>query len=225
MGIGCPKGNSKNYEPRDIRNNATNITISPLTNNEYIKNIQENLEEKYITDYQVLSSSYNNYINKSQKFELITHFRKHCSNTDSIALHPCSNRTQDKFILIPSNTNILSYALCIQCKQCYKSDLILMLCKSCNKKYYSNILSPREDINLLPATWEKYHCKSMINEIMKCINCHNILYLDLLQNKLICKNKSCNFISDPESINWTCNICNSEFSSEAKIYNPSNSKF
>ena len=189
-------------------------------NNQYSDNIKENLEKKYDEEYQILSTSYNNFINETEKFEYITHFRKHCPNTESIALHSCSNKTQGKFILIQSKNTKISYSICINCKQCYKSDFILMLCNSCNKKYYSNILPKNEDSNILPATWEKYHCKSMFNEIMKCIKCRNILYLDLDKKKLICKNKNCNFISEPESIVWTCAICNEDFHSKAKVYNP-----
>ena len=66
-----------------------------------------------------------------------------------------------------------------------------MVCVPCNKKFFSNILNENENKNLLPATWEKYHCCPIMNEIMKCIKCHNILYLDLTTKKLVCQNKEC----------------------------------
>ena len=86
--------------------------------------------------------------------------------------------------------------------------------------YFSNKLKSNEDENILPATWNKYHCNSLINEIMKCIKCKSILYLNLRTGYLICSNKKCKFISKPEDIVWTCIICGIEFSSSAKIYNP-----
>ena len=156
--------------------------------NQNISQIKENIENKYNNDYQNISTSYKEYLKNPNKYEFIYRFRRHCSKTDSIAYHPCSNKTQGKFILLPGK-DTSSYAICSNCKQCFKSDFILLLCISCNIKYYSSILSPKEDNNIFPATWEKYHCNIMVNEIMKCIKCHNTLYLDLTRNILICKNK------------------------------------
>ena len=59
----------------------------------------------------------------------------------------------------------------------------------------------------------------MKNHIMKCINCKNNLYIDLSRNILICKNKNCNFSSEPLSILWKCSNCGKDFRSEAKVYN------
>ena len=60
---------------------------------------------------------------------------------------------------------------------------------------FDNILGENDNENILPATWEKYHCGPIINEIMKCVKCHNILYLNLKTKQLVCQNKKCNFIS------------------------------
>ena len=209
---------NKSIEESISQNN--NIDINSQNIKKYLIKIKDNIENKYNKDYQIISSLYEEYINKNKKYEYIIHFRKHCDKTDSIALHPCSNRTQGKFILIQSKDSSLSYAICSKCKQCFKSDFILMLCTSCNKKYYSTILKEKEDNNMFPATWEKYHCSTMINEIMKCIQCHSTLYIDLSKKKLICQNKRCNFTSKPESILWNCSVCKQEFRSPAKIYNP-----
>ena len=40
--------------------------------------------------------------------------------------------------------------------------------------YYTNILNNIEEMNLLPATWDNYHCPQIINEKMKCIKCKEI---------------------------------------------------
>ena len=209
---------NKSVEETVSQNNI--IDINYPNYNQYLFKIKDNIENKYNKEYQIISSSYQEYLTKSKKFEYIIHFLKHCSKTDSIALHPCSNRTQGKLVYIQSKNSSISYAICSKCKQCFKSDFILMLCTSCNKKYYSTILNEKEDNNIFPATWEKYHCNTMVNEIMKCIQCHNTLYIDLSKNKLVCKNKNCNFISEPQSIVWSCATCKEDFRSPAKIYNP-----
>ena len=198
-----------------IKNQLNSIAIIDI-----IDKIKGNIETRYNKDYQIISESYQNYLKKEKKYEYISHFRKHCAKTGAFSMHSCDNRTKGNFILIPGKNPSSSYAICSECKQCFISDFILMLCIPCNKNYYSTLLSEKEDNNIFPATWEKYHCSTMVNEIMKCIKCHNILYLDLTRKKLICKNKTCNFISNPESILWNCSICKEEFHSEAKVYNP-----
>ena len=69
----------------------------------------------------------------------------------------------------------------------------------------------------------KYHCGSLINQIMKCIKCRGILYLDLPTKQLVCLNKKCNFNSKPEAILWKCFICSKDFRSKAKVYNTESS--
>ena len=197
-----------------------NVLNSSFINNQILSKIKENIESKYNKDYQIISSSYQNYLKNPKKYGYISHFRKHCPNTGLTAMHSCSNRIKGKFILFPGKNSSPSYAICSECKQCYTSDFILMLCIPCNKNYYSTVLSEKEDNNIFPATWEKYHCNTMVNEIMKCIKCHNILYLDLSKKKLICKNKNCGFVSNPDSILWNCSSCKEDFRSTAKVYNP-----
>ena len=75
-------------------------------------------------------------------------------------------------------------------------------------------------MNILPSTWDTYHCGIRKKEMMKCLKCKEILYLDLSSNRLICLNKNCNFSSKPEHIIWGCHLCGAEFKSGAKIYNP-----
>ena len=198
---------------------AKNIVNSTSINQILIK-LKENIEDEYNKDYQIISTSYDNYLKNSKNYEFVSKFRKHCGKTGTIAMHSCSNNSKGKFIFIQGKNPNSSYAICSECKQCYKTDFILMLCIPCNKKYYSSKLSENEDTNIFPATWEKYHCSTMVNEIMKCIKCHNILYLDLKNKKLVCKNRKCNFISNPESILWNCSICKEDFRSPAKVYNP-----
>ena len=183
---------------------------------------KDNIIKRYDNDFEYLSEEYQNFLKNPNDYTFLKHFRKHCIDTDYYALHYCSANKMGKFIEIKniSKTKEIPYVICEGCQMCYLSKFILMLCSHCNKKYYSNILKENEDENIVPATWEKYHCNSLINEIMKCIKCKSILYYNLVSKKLVCLNKRCNFNSKPESILWKCNICTKEFRSSAKIYNP-----
>ena len=195
-------------------------------NSENIKKVieaKENMMKKYDNDFKFLSEEYQNFLKNRKNYKYLTHYRKHCGDTDYYALHYCSSKKKGKFIEIRNKytkKREVLYVICDGCKQCYYSKFILMLCNHCNKKYYSNTLKENEDGNLLPATWKKYHCNSLINEIMKCIKCKSILYINLSTKQLVCLNKRCNFSSKDESLLWTCNICSKEFRSQAKIYNP-----
>ena len=138
-------------------------------------------------------------------------FYPHC-NKNKEAIHSCGRKL---FIL-----NNYEYLLCLNCKKIYHPQLILLYCKNCSCTFYSGLDNSinEEDKNIKPATWVKYHCNAIINDVMKCPTCQNIIYLNLLNNKLICKN--CKFEVEQNKIKWKCFICQKEFFSEAKIYNP-----
>jgi hypothetical protein len=199
------------------------IILKANLNNQNMKSqileVKENIRHKYENDFQFLSLEYNKFLQNKKYYNYFTHFRKHCGKTEKYGYHFCDINKIGKFIEIKKNGES-SYVICEGCKFCYNIDFILMFCNFCNRKYFSNKLKQNQDENLLPATWNKYHCNSLINEIMKCIKCKSILYLNLRTGYLICANKKCIFISKPEDIVWTCIICGIEFSSSAKIYNP-----
>ena len=79
--------------------------------------------------------------------------------------------------------------------------------------------SPEKNKKLHLATWAKYHCNAVINDTMKCHNCNNPLFIDSKNNNLL-KCLTCNYSIEPSKLTWKCIICKSEFTSEAKIYNP-----
>ena len=214
-----------NKQAKEIISIANSQELQTSSSIKLLSKTKEDLTKKYDNDYKILSTEYQNFLKNQKNYNYLTHFRKHCSQTEKFALHNCSSKKQGKFILIKiknklNNREEIGYVICEECKQCYLSSFISMVCAPCNKKYFSNILSENENENILPATWEKYHCGPIINEIMKCIKCKNILYLNLTTNQLVCQNKKCNFVSKPESILWKCFLCSTEFRSSAKIYNP-----
>ena len=180
---------------------------------------KEKMIKKYEADYKLLSSEYKNFLRNKKAYKYFSHFRKHCGKTENYGYHYCDNNKKSKFIEIKKGSEV-NYVICEGCKICYSTDFILMYCTSCNRKYFSNKLKETEDDNILPATWGRYHCNYLIKEIMKCIKCKSILYLNLKSGYLQCLNKKCKFISKPEDISWTCIICGIEFTSFAKVYNP-----
>ena len=212
-----------NYHFDDI---YTNTTFFQQTLNKF----KNEIETKYSYDFSLLNEQYlinqNNLKEKERKY--LSHFLKHCINTRDQAYHLCPNNKKGKFIIVKDTNNKLKnksseikYVICFDCKQCYPSSCISMICTPCNYKYLSSILKENEDENIVLATWEKYHCVSSLqDQVMKCIKCKKELYLNLSTNKLICQNKLCNFESKPNAILWKCSFCSSDFRSKVKVYNP-----
>ena len=180
--------------------------------------LKEEINDKYNKNYNLLKNEYKKYEKEPKLYNNLTHFRKHCINTDNIGYHICK-KEKSKLIEIKEN-NEINYIICIECKKCYISNEILLYCKNCNVEYYSCRLKNNENENILPSTWEKYHCVGIVNNTMKCIKCQSIFYLNLKENYLVCLNEKCKFKAKPESIIWNCAICKTDFKSNAKIYNP-----
>ena len=170
-----------------------------------------------IIQYQYYQKEYdkiNQSINSIQSTSLChkfngTNFYPHC-NQNKEPIHSCGRKL---FIL-----NNYEYLLCLNCKKIYHPNLILFHCKNCNCNFYSAIENSKEEKNLRPATWVKYHCNVIINDIMKCPICKHILYLNLENHHLLCQN--CKFEAKDLQIQWNCIVCQSNFYCEAKIFNP-----
>ena len=206
--------------------NSINTTIKEIISLSYssydLKNffskMKLSIENRYNKDYKILFKACKDIKNKKTEFNHLTNFIKHCAKTDNIAYHDCVNNKLNKYCIIQKN-NEIKYIFCPECKSCFLSKCIRMVCIFCYKEYYSRILNHNENKNIFLANWNKYHCGSMKNHIMKCIQCKNNLYINLSNNTLICKNQNCNFSADPLSILWKCSKCGKDFRSNAKVYN------
>ena len=197
-----------------------------LSEQKLISTIEKNIELKkieYSNIATLLRNAWNIYerINKRQltKDDILTKFRKHCVNTPDIAKHNCGSVSAD-FILVKDKEGKINFVICESCKKVYYSSYICCLCSYCNIEYYTNILNEGEDSNFFEATWEKYHCPQILNEKMKCIQCKEPFYINMKTGMLTCLNKRCNFISEPNKIIWSCNVCQKDFNSNAIPYNP-----
>ena len=223
------KSKLKNYSPNSILN---------------IENyIKENI---YNPDYKLALIIKKNITNRTKREIALHYFRgeiiPHCSEDkkDDYYIHTCGQRFQ--FFRYKSNNNILNnkvvninnphcirydYILyCIKCNMIYKSSLIKFKCNNNNIEFYSKLLINTDDSsksnkninNQCFATWKKYHCNAIINDTMKCDLCEeNYIYFHESEI-LYCPN--CKIKKNPSDITWKCIICQKDFQTEAKIYNP-----
>ena len=185
------------------------------------------IKNEYTNNFNFLSKFWGNHEKLmkrrivSQPEEILTIFRKHCINSDEYAYHNC-NLKNNTFLVVreETQTNKIKYLICSACKRVYLSTFVLCRCNKCNSDYYTNILNSKEDMDLLPATWDNYHCPQIINEKMKCIKCKDVFYINMKTGMLICLNKKCGFVSKPSRISWTCTVCKKDFRSGIAPYNP-----
>ena len=207
-------------------------------------------EKIYIPDYKFASIIKKNILNRTKREKALHYFRgeiiPHCSEDkkDDYYIHVCGERFQFfRYKINNNNTQNLTnnniyygqgiyydYILyCIKCDLIYRSSLIKFKCYSNDTEFYSKLLvnssgeeSSKSNKNNYDnncfATWKKYHCNAIINDTMKCDKCRQS-YLFLQENSFIyCPN--CKIKKNPLDITWKCLICQKDFQTEAKIYNP-----
>ena len=186
---------------------------------------KEKILNLYNEEFSFLKESYLNYLKNPKKYELLKdNTLIHCmENYNKNIYHKCGAGKYGNFISIKKNRD--NFYICIKCKKCYKNNYINLFCIICKKEYYGSVykkigIDSNSNRDIYLATWKKYHCGLIHNEIMKCVNCKNYFYYNIKTNKLICENKKCKFTSNPENIEWKCAKCLKEFKSEVKPFNP-----
>ena len=223
--------NSKsNKYAKESRNKIEDFIIEKIYKSDYInaRIISENINKR------------NRYEQSRNYFkgEIIPHCEKDKKN--GYYIHTCGERFQtfkyklsfDYYMMHFSkekkykdiNTNqYLKVLFCKKCNMIYKSSLIKFRCAETGIYFYSKLTSTNNDNdeNDLPfATWAKYHCNVVINDLMKCQKCSNNLYFKKKNKKNYIFCKKCNEMWDPQDVKWECLICKKKFSSDAKVYNP-----
>ena len=200
----------KNLSPEEYSNPSTMATIDK---------IKEKILNKYNEEYSFLSETLKNYQKNPENYKYLTKFRRHCNKCDKIAYHNCTQLSSGQLVCIEKSGEILYY-LCIECKKCLRKNRLYLYCKQCNEVYFSSdkILEEENQESFHPATWEKYHCFILKNEVMRCLNCHEYLYIMKPNNKLVCLDKNCHFSTRPDRIMWNCSKCGIEFLSPAQVY-------
>ena len=207
-----------------------------LSDEKIIKLISQNMDEiqkKYNHDFFLINKEWLSYSKISKRRthtdSLLKIFRKHCINTEDFASHNCcpikeiGKKNENCHFICVYNSDIkhqIKFVICELCKKVYYSNYILSLCNKCNVEYYTSLLSPEENPDMLLATWDNYHCPQLINEKMKCIKCREYFYLNMKNGLLTCLNKNCEFVSKPSRILWTCIVCKKDFQSGVRPYNP-----
>ena len=197
-------------------------------NNKYQKKTKEKIEEiitekYYKIDYKIaqkIKTKIKNGTNKEYfKGEILPHCDKDKKN--DYYIHTCG----EKFIKDEIDKKI--FLFCEKCNMIYKENLIKFKCCENSIDFYSKLVkndNKNNEDDLPYATWAKYHCNAVINDLMKCQKCSNNLFLlkKILKNSekkyLYCK--KCKKAWYPSYLQWECLICKKLFTCDAKAYNP-----
>ena len=188
--------------------------------------IKEIISDKiYKNDY-ILAQKIKTELIKEKKIFNEEEILPHCDKDKKSGnyIHTCDN----PFLVYKYNDNKI-FLFCEKCNLIYKDSLIKFKCNETNIDFYSKIIFKDNKNNInedeLPlATWSKYHCNAVINDLMKCQKCSNKLYLVKKSYKKYEKKyifcKKCKKLWYPTQINWECLICKKLFTCDVKAYNP-----
>ena len=157
-------------------------------------------------------------INLQEKYLDILSCYIHCCKCSQI-LHKCKNR-----IIYYKN-----FIYCIHCQKVYNENQIKLYCPECKAIYYTKlryVLNKRYEYFYLVA-FKQYHCPTDEQQKIKCLECGNDLYYDIMcdENKIrrntikeiFCL--KCKYLYNMNEVYFTCKICKNDFKSEAVFYN------
>lgn len=173
-------------------------------------------EKKYKDYNQILSNAWDNYSNENNSY--FTDFKKHCGKTQEKAMHLCNKNETGNYIIVFLK-NEIKFLICEKCRKSYYANLFINFCLNCKCNYYSGLISQKENSISQLATYTTPHCDSIVNEKIPCNKCKNPLYYNFKDNMVECKNVGCIYKTRPNYGNWKCNICNTYFKSDIKLYN------
>lgn len=190
-----------------------NITFPSGTISKIINIIKTNHYEKDYAHINKLIQSIDN-MNKYQKLPG-NYIIPHCNqmNVSKHPQHPCGEQlyflTQDLL-------------LCLKCQLIYSVSSVFLHCTHCDEDFYTSVDPDFHKAKYSKATWNKYHCKVLFNEPMKCHQCRDYLHINNTNNKLTCL--ACNYEIESNNLKSKCVVCGSEFTSEAKRFNKQEKK-
>ena len=203
------------------------VEYSLHNKNKYSEKAQEKIKEiitekYYKIDYKFAQKIKIKLIKENKVYfqgEILPHCDKDKKN--DYYIHSCD----EKFLIFEKDRNVILF--CEKCNMIYKDNLIKFKCNESKIDFYSKIILKKENTNeddLPYATWSKYHCNAVINDLMKCQKCSNYLFLlkknlkNIEKKYLYCK--KCKKAWYPSFLQWECLICKKLFSCDAKAYNP-----
>ena len=195
------------------------------------------LEKIYANDYKyslfAKKSILQRDTNEVKNHYFVNEIIPHCENDkkDGYYTHTCGKKFEifkyknnnifeklNKIKIEDKNDNKIFLLYCRECDMIYKSNLIKFRCVSKGEDFYSKVIDTSNENNCHLATWKKYHCNIIINDVMKCQKCHENLYFLPNINHLFCK--KCNHEFEPDIYTWKCIKCKKDFKAEVKIFNP-----
>ena len=210
------------YRVKNLLSELYNIEIK---GNEKLLSLLSSYEKQYEIKYKNYLKELSDFVERNKqneingiKKEFVMYFRKHCSKTDKYAIHNCNHKNKKGYFIPIYIQTQLKYVFCMECHRIFQSNKFISYCNKCNIDYYSNILDKSECDKLMPAAWDNYHCRFMVNQKINCQNCNEAYYVDPKYNILKCLR--CKNYKSPKNLVNTCSVCKSNYKAEIIIYNP-----
>ena len=210
------------YRVKNLLSELYNIEAK---GNEKLLSLLSSYEKQYEIKYKNYLKELSDFVEKNKQNEInginkefVEYFRKHCSKTDKYAIHNCNHKNKKGYFIPIYNQTQLKYVFCMECHKIFQSNKFINYCNNCEIDYYSNVLDKSEFDKLMPAAWDNYHCRFMINQKINCKNCNEAFCVDPRYNILKCLR--CKNYKSPNNLVNTCSVCKSNYKAEIIIYNP-----
>ena len=148
----------------------------------YVTNIiKETVYNKYY--------SKSNYLSLIRRFHILKNYKKHCFKCPLYAKHKCKN-----FLYITPDSN---YIICKFCQELYAKDQIECYCDFNNSIFISyEYNSNSKEEQFYPITYKD----NLINEMIKCEGCNNLIEINMKNGKLTCNNCDIEYSNDINAI-------------------------
>ena len=148
----------------------------------YVTNIiKETIYNKYFTK--------SNYLSLIRRFQILINYKKHCFKCPLYAKHRCKN-----FLYIIPDSN---YIICKNCQELYSKDQIECYCDYNNSIFISyEYNSNSKEEQFYPVTYKD----NIINEMIKCEGCNNLIEINMKNGKLTCNNCDIEYSNDINAI-------------------------
>ena len=210
------------YRVKNLLSELYNIETK---GNEKLLSLLSSYEKQYEIKYKNYLKELSDFVEKNKQNEInginkefVEYFRKHCYKTDKYAIHNCNHKNKKGYFIPIYNQTQLKYVFCMECHKIFQSNKFINYCNNCDIDYYSNVLDKSEFDKLMPAAWDNYHCRFMINQKINCKNCNEAFCVDPRYNILKCLR--CKNYKSPNNLVNTCSVCKSNYKAEIIIYNP-----
>ena len=195
--------------------------INKKSQNSLNSKLFEIFSKKYVNDKAKVSKGLEELLKNPQLQEQYLNILNcfiHCHKC-SVILHKCNSKL----------VYYKNYIYCLQCQKVYNENQVKAYCQECKTCYYTKIryVINKKYEHFYPVIFKEYHCPVDEQEKIRCLECGNDLYYNIIYEKNNRRKNAisevfclkCKLLFDLNEVFFNCKICKNDFKCQAQIYN------